>query len=239
MSFSGLVGGWGYRLTVRRGAVAGAIAGTATLAAMYVAAPLTGIRPLPDVLSEPVLALMPGPVFGFLIDRLQHLGKVLEEAGLVVGIIVALAGLGAAYAAVSARRRIPHLGLAAGALAWAVLCLAVLPLAGEGLLGLNEGPTTPLVWALLFLIYGVLLETAAAPAPAAVDQGRRRIPLALAGLGVVILGIRLLPGWYRTVAGAPEAGLSGPSPELTPVGDFYVVSKNFSDPAVSTQGWSL
>jgi DMSO/TMAO reductase YedYZ molybdopterin-dependent catalytic subunit len=85
----------------------------------------------------------------------------------------------------------------------------------------------------------VLLETAAAPAPAAVDQGRRRIPLALAGLGVVILGIRLLPGWYRTVAGAPEAGLSGPSPELTPAGDFYVVSKNFSDPAVSAQGWSL
>ena len=47
---------------------------------MYLAALVTGIRPLPDLLSEPVLALMPRPVFGFLIDRLQHLGKVLEEA---------------------------------------------------------------------------------------------------------------------------------------------------------------
>jgi DMSO/TMAO reductase YedYZ molybdopterin-dependent catalytic subunit len=239
MSFSGLVGGSVYLLTMRRGARAGAIAGTATLAAMYVAALLTGVRPLPDVLSQPVLAVMPGPVFGFLIDRLQHLGKVLEEAGLVVGIVAALAALGAVYAAVNARRRIPHLALAAAALGWAVLCLVVLPLAGDGLLGLNEGPATPLVWAVLFLIYGVLLEAAAAPAPAAVDQGRRRIPLALAGLGVVILGIRLLPGWYRTVAGAPEASLSGPSPELTPVGNFYVVSKNFSDPAISAQRWSL
>jgi len=241
MSFCGLVGGWVYRLTMRSGARAGAIAGTATLAAMYVSALLTGIRPLPDVLSQPVLAAMPGPVFGFLIDRLQHLGKVLEEAGLVVGIVVALAVLGAAYGALNARRRIPHLALAAAALGWAVLCLVVLPLAGDGLLGLNEGIATPLVWAVLFLIYGVLLEAAAAPAPepGAVDQGRRRIPLALAGLGLLILGGRLLPGWYRTVAGAPEAGLSGPSPELTPVGNFYVVSKNFSDPAVSTQGWSL
>jgi len=239
MSFSGLVGGSVYLLTMRRGARAGAIAGTATLAAMYVAALLTGIRPLPDVLSQPVLAVMPGPVFGFLIDRLQHLGKVLEEAGLVVGIVVALAVLGAAYAAVNARRHIPHLALVAAGVGWVVLCLVVLPLAGDGLLGLNEGPTTPLVWAVLFLIYGVLLEAVAAPAPSAVDVGRRRLPLALAGIGVVILGIRLLPGWYRTVAGAPEAGLSGPSPELTPVGNFYVVSKNFSDPAVATQGWSL
>ena len=64
---------------MRRGAQAGAVAGTTTAAAMYLAALVTGIRPLPDLLSEPVLALMPGPVFGFLIDRLQHLGKVLEE----------------------------------------------------------------------------------------------------------------------------------------------------------------
>ena len=182
------------------------------------------------MLSEPVLALMPGPVFGFLIDRLQHLGKVLEEAGLLLAMIAALAVLGMAYTAVAARRRIPQLGLVAGALAWAVTCLVVLPLSGDGWLGLNEGVTTPLVWALLYLIYAVLLEAAATPDPTSVDMGRRRIPLALAGIGVLVLGVRLVPGWYRTVLGAPE---------ITPVADFYVVSKNFSDPQVSSAGWNL
>ncbi len=224
---------------MRRGAQAGALAGTTTAAAMYLAALVTGIRPLPDLLSEPVLALMPGPVFGFLIDRLQHLGKVLAEAGLLGAMIVALALIGAAYASVAARRRVPQLGLLAGALAWALTCLVVLPLGGEGLLGLNEGVATPLVWAVLYLIYGVVLEAAATPAPAGVDEGRRRIPLALAGIGVLVLGVRLVPGWYRTVLGAPENGLAGPAPELTPTADFYVVSKNFSDPQVSSGNWSL
>src|SRR2546429_8571847 len=113
MSFSGLVGGTVYLLTMLRGARAGAIAGTATLAAMYVAGLLTGIRPLPDLLSQPVLAVMPGPIFGFLIDRLQHLGKVLEEAGLVVGIVAPLAVVGAGYGGPNARRPLPHLAPAA------------------------------------------------------------------------------------------------------------------------------
>ena len=232
--------GWAFR----RGATAGAVAGTVTAAAMYLAALLVGIRPLPDVLAEPVLALMPGPVFGFLIDNLQHLGKVLEEAGLLLGMIAALTALGAAYGWVVVRRPLPHLALVAAALAWLVLALVVLPLAGDGLLGLAEGLATPLVWGVLFLVYGVLLETlmgsAAGPGTApGVDLGRRRIPLALFGLGVLFLLVRLVPRWYQTVVAAPEAGLTGPTPELTPVGQFYVVSKNFSDPTVASAGWSL
>src|SRR5947207_265549 len=124
----------------RRGAVAGAIAGTVTAAAMYLAALLVGIRPLSDVLAEPVLALLLAPT---------------AEAGSEPGI--------------------------------------------------RSG----------------------------VDLQRRRIPLALLGLGLLFMGARLLPRWYQAVVAAPEAGLSGPTPELTPVGNFYVVSKNFSDPAVA------
>ncbi len=234
----------GTHQAARRGAVAGGIAGTVTAAAMYLAALLVGIRPLPDVLAEPVLALMPGPMFGFLIDNLQHLGKVIEEAGLLLTMVGTLAGLGAACGWLAARRPIPHLALAAGALAWVVLGLVVLPLAGVGFLGLAEGLATPLVWAVLFLVYGVLLEMLLAPTAEpgvepGVDLQRRRIPLALFGMGVLFLGVRLLPRWYQTVVAAPEAGLSGPTPELTPVGNFYVVSKNFSDPAVATAAWSL
>jgi DMSO/TMAO reductase YedYZ molybdopterin-dependent catalytic subunit len=48
-----------------------------------------------------------------------------------------------------------------------------------------------------------------------------------------------VPDWYRAIFNPPESGLHGPSPEVTPVQNFYVVSKNFSDPNVDAQGWSL
>src|SRR5579864_8944474 len=87
-----------------RGFRAGILAGLATMGAMEVAAALVGIRTLPDVLEEPFLALMPGAVFGFLIDTLQHAGKVLEEFGLLVGMVVGLGVLGAVYGRIAERR---------------------------------------------------------------------------------------------------------------------------------------
>ncbi|MDQ6920893.1 MAG: hypothetical protein M3170_04765, partial [Candidatus Dormibacteraeota bacterium] len=76
---------------LRRGAWAGLVAGLAAAALMYVASGLIGLRTLPEALQPPLLAAMPGPLFGFLIDRLQHAGKVLEEAGLLLAMIAALA----------------------------------------------------------------------------------------------------------------------------------------------------
>jgi len=52
--------------------------------------------------------------------------------------------------------------------------------------------------------------------------------------------IRDRPDWYRAVFSPPEAGLSGPSFALTPIENFYVVSKNIgSDPVVDGQSWRL
>ena len=227
-----------------RGLRAGALAGVAAVGAMEAAATLTGVRTLPDVLEQPFLALLPGPVFGFLIDTLQHAGKVLEEAGLLVATVAGLALLGGAYGALHDRRPLPHLALGAGAVAWATVCLVLLPLGGAGLLGLSDGLTTPVVWAVLAAIYALVLELAYGPAqPVAPDPGRRRalvaVPAlaALAGLGLT--AVRVGPGWYRALLAPPEAGTSGPAPELTPVRNFYVVSKNLSDPVVDGGGWSL
>ncbi len=52
---------------------------------MYVAAGLTRLQPIPEALQQPLLGAMPGPLFGLLIDSLQHFGKVLEEAALIDG----------------------------------------------------------------------------------------------------------------------------------------------------------
>ena len=230
---------------VRRGAWAGMVAGFTAVAAMYVAALVTGVRALPDLLQQPILSAMPGPVFGFLIDNLQHAGKVIEEVGLIAAMVVALAGLGAAAGFVTERYRLPRAGLLAGAIAWLVVALVALPLGGQGLLGLSAGPTTPVVWALVFVAYWLVWEQAwgrrVAEAPA--DVGRRRVVMmapVMIGLGsLALIGVLKVPEWVRAVVAPPESGLTGPVPEITPVDHFYRVTKNFTDPVVKAQGWML
>src|ERR1700694_5073623 len=86
-----------------RGVCWGAIAGLAFFALMYLASLLLALRPLPQPLNQPLLSIMPGPVFGFLIDTLQHAGKVVEEFGLIIAMIIGLGGLGAAWAVAGLR----------------------------------------------------------------------------------------------------------------------------------------
>ena len=50
----------------------GCIGGLALVALMYLANLILGLRPLPQLLNEPLLSLMPGFVFGFLIDNLFY-----------------------------------------------------------------------------------------------------------------------------------------------------------------------
>ena len=220
----------------------GCVAGVALVALMYLAGLVLGLRPLTQLLNEPILSLMPGFVFGFLIDTLQHAGKVVEEFGLIVAMVVALGVLGAANSVASLRWTTQYLPFAFAALAWVVVVGILLPLGGAGFLGLNDGPATPLMWAALFAIYAVVLQFGAQPSPG-VDAGRRRIlstvPMAIVGFSVLALAYRLLPDWYQAVFRAPETGLRGISPAITPVNNFYVVSKNFADPTVDGQTWKL
>ena len=220
----------------------GIAGGAALVALMYLSQGIFGLRPLPQLLNNPLLSLMPGPVFGFLIDTLQHAGKVVEELGLVVAMVIALGVLGAASAVANLRWRSQYLPFAFAALGWIVVVAVLLPVGGAGFLGLNDGPATPIIWAALFAFYAVVLQYGGQPAPG-FDSGRRRLLAAVpAGIGLVSLGAlayELLPGWYRAVFNAPEAGLTGAVTALTPVSNFYIVSKNFVDPSVDGQSWRL
>ncbi len=233
------------RRAALRGFAWGGLAGVALVALMYLANLLLGLRPLPQLLSGPLLSVMPGFVFGFLIDTLQHAGKVVEELGLIIAMIIGLGLLGAAWGWTSRRWDFQHSALAFAAGGWAVVTAIVMPFSGDGFLGLDEGLATPVIWAALFAIYGVVLQLGAAPAglASAADPGRRRflgaIPLGIGAISIAALALRLIPDWYQAIFNPPEAGLSGASPELTPVQNFYLVSKNFSDPVVGAQGWSL
>jgi DMSO/TMAO reductase YedYZ molybdopterin-dependent catalytic subunit len=220
----------------------GCLAGLALVSLMYLAGPILGLRPLPQLLNEPLLSLMPGFVFGFLIDTLQHAGKVVEELGLIVAMVVILGLLGAADAVAALRWRSQYLPLGFAAVGWFVVAVAALPAGGAGFLGLADGPATPVMWAVLFAIYGVILQMGHG-SPAGVDAGRRRllssIPLTLGAASLGLLAVRLIPNWYQAIVNPPEAGLRGLSPEVTPIENFYVVSKNFSDPSVDASGWTL
>ena len=232
------------RQTALRGFGWGAIAGLALVALMYLANLLLGLQPLPQLLNQPLLSLMPGFVFGFLIDTLQHAGKVVEEFGLIVAMVVGLGVLGAAWAVAALRWHTQYLALAFAGIGWLVVVVILLPVSGLGFLGLNSGPTTPLIWAALFAAYSVVLQLGQdARGDAGVDAGRRRLlgtlPVTIGAISLGVLAFRLLPDWYQAIFNPPEAGLRGPAPEITPVDNFYVVSKNFSDPVVDAQGWSL
>jgi len=212
------------------------------VALMYLCGLLLGLRPLPQLLNAPLLSLMPGFVFGFLIDTLQHAGKVVEEFGLIVAMIAALGLLGAAAAVAGMRWRSRYLPLAFAAAGWVVVVALALPAGGAGFLGLGDGFTTPIIWALLFAVYGVILQMAGEP-DGPIDTGRRRLlsglPLTIGAISLGALAIRLLPDWSTAIFNPPEAGLRGPVPEVTPVENFYLVSKNFADPTVDAQGWTL
>jgi len=233
-----------WRPAAWRGFAWGALAGLALVALMYLAGTVLGLRPLPQALSGPVLAIMPGFVFGFLIDTLQHAGKVVEELGLIVAMVVGLGVLGSAWAVASGRWRLAQSALVFAGIGWLVVTAVLLPISNDGFLGLNDGPTTPLVWGLLFAIYGVILQMGSpSPLPEGADPGRRRtlsaVPIAIGVVSLGVLAVRLVPDRYRAIFNPPEAGLSGVSPEITPIENFYVVSKNFGDPVVAAKGWSL
>ena len=229
--------------TALRGFAWGALGGLALVALMYLAALLFALRPLPQALGGPVLGLMPGFVFGFLIDTLQHAGKVVEEAGLIVAMVVALGLLGSAWALVARRWTWSQSALVFAALGWVVVCVVVLPVSGVGFLGLNDGVVTPIIWAALFAVYGVVLQMGAPARQGETDFHRRRIlstvPVTIGVVSLGVLALRLLPDWYKAVFNPPESGLKGVSPAVTPTQFFYVVSKNFVDPSVDGNGWSL
>jgi len=225
-----------------RGLAWGIIAGLALVVLMYFSAGVFGLRPLPQILNDPLLSLMPGVVFGYLIDTLQHAGKVVEEIGLIVAMLVVLALAGAASAVASRRWTSRWIPFALAGVLWAIVVAVLLPIVGLGVLGLRDGPATPFIWAALFAIYAVVLRLGGTGSPE-VDPGRRRVlsavPIGIAGVSVAALGFGLVPGWYRAIFKAPGSGLTGVSAPVTPVGDFYVVSKNPIDPTIDASSWTL
>jgi DMSO/TMAO reductase YedYZ molybdopterin-dependent catalytic subunit len=239
-------------------------AGAIVVALMFGLRLAIGIQALPDVAADAMTLILPGSVFGFLIDRLQEYGRPSLLVGVAVG-LVALCGLLGAIAATRLARlgHVPRGAVTAGALA--VLTLPVV------LLGAGEDAAGPAIatagyWALFAVLLELGLSPAAArPLVAAHSPERRALLLgagALAGLWLATyLGGRLgraasLGGTRPTVAATlPPAPATTPVPGatdlppadafpgmtgITTTRDFYVITKNgLDDPTIDAGRWRL
>ncbi len=248
------------------GATAGALAAAAGSAAMLVLAQISSQPSLPETVAEAIAGLTPISVSEPLIQELgetaKHLLLVIEVAGQIA--------VGAALGYLAARRRLSVLlGAIALTAAVAAVGIIGLPGLGAGIFGSHTRAGAPATLfnlsagSLVFFATYLAVMRHFNPVGlfALEDSASRRafVRKALLSLGGVALGIGAFR-WIAALLTPPEApslagtsvpdgadpaqalaaGLPGLPPEITPVDDFYVVSKNIiSDPEVSAASWRL
>ena len=252
---------------LKRGILLGAAAMTAVVALMFALRLVAGIQSLPDVAADALTLILPGGVFGYLIDRLQEYGR----PSLIIGVAVGLIVLGALAGAAAARfmRALPR--PVRVAIVVAGLALITLPVV---VIGGSEDATAPTALATLgyWVLFAAALELGASRAAGrplfdAGGPSRRALLYGAGALGAVYLADYLggriakaasLGGTRPTVAVSPPPSLAPATPVpsgataapstdpfagltgITTTQDFYVISKNgLDDPAVDSARWRL
>jgi DMSO/TMAO reductase YedYZ molybdopterin-dependent catalytic subunit len=231
---------------------------------MLVADQVAGLPALIDVIGNGSVLLVPGPIFGALIDSLQERGRPLLVVGTAALILVISAVLGAvmakwswrvvaSYPAQMATRRgraiwrwvVPALIL------W-MLTLPVVVLA-QGTVATAATWTVLLDWLLISGLIEILLGSAMAGGSTAGARSSGQSELisrrqflvvtgAVAGaVSLGVLGYRVLRASSPPVAASLGGSATGTLPPgITPASDFYVVSKNlFGNPNVNASTWRL
>jgi DMSO/TMAO reductase YedYZ molybdopterin-dependent catalytic subunit len=248
----------------RIGFASGVIASVCLLVAIAILRLLSGVLSLPEIVAEGLLVMMPGALFSAVLDSLQHAAKPLFYLAVGIGMLVVGGFLGRWYATRPGWRRVARLVV----VLWLAFGLVVYTILGAGLFGqrLQAGPIWHAVSLLVvFSVYGVgLYESVAALTRRAVasplgvpDQSRRTFlrkaiaatvaTVATGAVWRVISGVDagsqaspLASGTAAAIEPNPAPfDLKGIASEITPVSDFYTVSKNFIDPRVAVGGWRL
>ncbi|HUG17166.1 MAG TPA: molybdopterin-dependent oxidoreductase [Thermomicrobiales bacterium] len=241
-------------------ALAGSTSGLATVTFMLATRNARGTDAPIELLGNAMLQAMPLGIFTFMLETFQHAAKPMLLASLSVGVVLAGGILGTLSRGALARRTWRRMllrvfGYTTGI--WAPLAILLVVIASFGTTVPLDTPrlTTLALWlAADALAYSVALHFCApvlgamlAPrstqvdvdAPA-VDQSRRRLLAASVGGLIVATGLGLSGAFIRDVYRGGAGGKRGVIPEpITPVGQFYIISKNFSDPRVDVDDWEL
>lgn len=209
---------------MKRGALVGLAAATLAVAGMFGLRLALDVHSLPDVAADALTLLLPGSVFGLLIDRLQEYGRPLMLVGLATGLLVLGTALGAARASLMA-----PWGLAArlGALALVPSALTV-PLI---LIGATDDAavvpslTTLAAWfgfavlvesALVARARGPVTPTQGQVAPAAAGRSRRALLYGAGSLAALWLGSYLGGRVLGATAKVKPASAAVPAASLPP-----------------------
>lgn len=246
-----------WRRRTINGFVAGVEAGILASLLMLVFKRMWEVATLPDIVADGIVQLVPSRVFAFLLLNLREDAKPLLFISLIVAQVVLGGLIGWAYARTQGARIAAPLrsswatGLAIAALLWLFTVLVLLPLSGAGLLGSElwqNSRGTLLSFIFLYALFGSALARFYHSDPIAgmwrwyntrqiISPQRRRF-LVVSGAGLVVLvtgGFAL--SRFRQRAGAQSRAML--TPEVTPTANFYVVSKNLTDPEVDLTGWRL
>jgi DMSO/TMAO reductase YedYZ molybdopterin-dependent catalytic subunit len=181
-----------------------------------------GAPDLAGALEGLAVRIVPGALFSWVLDHLLFLAKPLLYGVLLLGEAIVLT--------LAARAGRP-------ARAGAVL------LAGGALAGIGQGAAYYASLAVAAGAYAALL--ARRPPPSGRGISRRDFLVAgVAGLAAValarrVMGPLMVPAFLRarhTAASGPSAGMP---PLVTSASDFYVVTKNLTDPVVDEATWRL
>ena len=250
------------------GTLLGVCSAGLTLGATLLVRIMTGLPSLSEVIGNGLALLIPGSLFGTLIDTLQERGRPLLLLGSSVLILLVGALLGRwlaawSWLAVSPYPAAPAVRRGRARLRWLLpalgLWLLTLPLIalGEGSLAVSSTAAALVDWLLLTglleLLLGLPQLGGSQPGQLGSSPGGtlpRRTILAAAGglLGAISLGYL---GFNVLTASSPpvpqlgrgklKGGFGDRLPSgLTPTSDFYVVSKDlFGPPSVSASTWRL
>ncbi len=214
-----------------RGASAGCLAlGIDALAHGVLAVPL-----LPEQAGFAFLRVLPLAAFSVLLRAFGPLARPLLLVGATLGVITAFALAAVALEWALPRLRVPVLTLLSAAATATVALMAAAP--GDSVSGTVL--EVALVAATVPLVYGA--QAWLASGRASEDEDRRLVlrnlfygGVALAAAGIAYVDLR------RLVEALAMRESSRPTTEITPVRDFYVVSKNLSgDPVLNAGGWRL
>ncbi len=214
--------------------IAGAVAGLLLIACMFALRVVFGAPTLPELVEDLVIALIPDSLFGFVVDRLQFAAKPL----LLVGVAALALPLGAAIGWLYGRAWPRHGwarrdgmagGLACGVAVWLALEVSVF------LWGIGANAAVASAGSLLASaeVYGIaLIGLARVLEIRLVQQGAPETTEVRAGAAQTTEASAAEPAQPLTMP-------AGVAAEVTPNDRFYIVSKNFNDPRVSADKWSL
>ena len=253
------------RTSIRPAVGAGLLAASVSAFVLLVGSTLSGAVGFLELIHNGFTRFIPLPLFEIAVSNLGPLAKSLLFVGIVVVLILIGGLLGGLLARFGVVRRTSTVadGLLVGALAWLAAEVVVLPIFGAGLFGSAGGLTVtqlhlPLALATLgygLVLVGIVHGTALDLAPETAVGGTRLLPRrTFLGRSLVVLGLGAFAGSAVGVASRLAHALTvgqatsprvaapggfGPTPQVTPVGNFYVIGKDLSPTIVDGTGWRL